>query len=229
MAAAVGACGGSSQGEPGQAGVNVLDQPRITPAVTLADLIAGPPASVAVPGDANVAGDSDYQRAILDDGEVTFDEYERATFDAIACMRAAGIIVYAPLDPERPGFRDGPALNKQGQYQYFPAPASENADYVQFEADKQRCDGEYTSTVSYAWLRGTSLTYEDLQAARDAIAECLREAGYEVPEHPSGADMMRLAFPPNGQPAPNQQPPADYLACSTPVSELLGFRRYLGQ
>jgi hypothetical protein len=52
------------------------------------------------------------------------------------------------------------------------------------------CEGEYFSTIDAIWTNHIGPTPQEMQEARDIVAGCLRDAGIDVPEHPS---MQELA------------------------------------
>ncbi|MBI5949283.1 MAG: hypothetical protein HY875_14190 [Chloroflexi bacterium] len=169
------------------------------------------------------SGASEYQRAILKDGVLTFGEYERSIFDEIACLKAAGFEVGGVPLPGRPKPGPDPALTRRGEYQYV----SRALALTESEAEARRthCSESFTSVIRNLWFEHVAPTQADLQAARDAIGACLRGAGFTVSVHPGTQELLAIAFPPDGKPTnPAIEP---YTTCTQSVQiefELPGFR-----
>ncbi len=169
---------------------------------------------------------SQYQAELLQDGVLTFSEYESAILAAVKCEEAAGFKILAFPIPGKPG-RPGPELSTRGEYQYVQA-SDDGADRAELGAALQRCEEEYVSIVKPLWAEHVAPTASELQGARNEIGSCLREQGVAVSRQPSGDELMKLAFPPDGH--PNKPQPAEpYLGCAMKVAELFGIPGYLGQ
>ena len=169
---------------------------------------------------------SRYQADLLADGRLTFSEYENAVFGAVRCEEAAGFKILAYPEPGKPG-RPGPELTARGEYQYVQV-AADDADRSSLAAALSDCENEYVSVLRALWADHVAPTPADMQAARDEIARCLRAHGIKVPSHPSGEELMKLAFPPDGIPyAPRPEQP--YVGCASEVAGRLALPGYLGQ
>lgn len=169
---------------------------------------------------------SEFQVGLLQDGVLTFSEYESAILAAVRCEEAAGFKILAFPIPGKPG-RPGPELSTRGEYQYVQA-SDDGADRAELGAALQRCEEEYVSIVKPLWAEHVAPTASELQGARNEIGSCLRDQGVAVSRQPSGDELMKLAFPPDGH--PNKPQPAEpYLGCAMNVAERFGIPGYLGQ
>jgi hypothetical protein len=169
---------------------------------------------------------SAYQRDLLADGLLTFPEYEGAIFEAVRCEEAAGFVILAYPESGKPG-RPGPELTARGEYQYVQS-APETADRSILGPALQKCENEYVDIVRRLWAQHTAPSIQEMQQARDAIAECLAAHSVPAPVHPSGQELMRIAFPPSG--IPDKPKPAEpYLGCAMAAAESFGLPGYIGQ
>ncbi|MBI5949282.1 MAG: hypothetical protein HY875_14185 [Chloroflexi bacterium] len=127
---------------------------------------------------------SDFQQAIFRDGVVTHEEYERATLAEIACLREAGL-----------QFHEGPSTDALGRYYwalFYPA----GSDVDRGRAEAQRCKNEYTDRIGMVWSNYRAPNYDEvMQSARDDLAACLREAGFDAPEHPREGELIQFQEP----------------------------------
>ena len=169
---------------------------------------------------------SRYQADLLADGRLTFSEYEKAIFGAVRCEEAAGFKILAYPEQGKPG-RPGPELTARGEYQYLPIPP-DDGDQANLRAALAGCESEYVSVLRPMWADHVAPTQSDMQAARDDIARCLRSHGVKAPSHPSGEELMKLAFPPDGV-AYAPRPEQPYLGCASEVAARLALPGYLGQ
>lgn len=171
-------------------------------------------------------GMSDFQSELLQDGVLTFSEYEAAVFAAVKCERDAGLQIFAypvPGTAQRPG----PELTARGEYQYLPVPP-EGSDGAALHRAFDECEARYAGALRPLWADHVAPTEKDMQSARDMIAKCLREHGVKAPNQPSGNELMQLAFPPNGVPS-HPRPNEPYLGCANSAAESYGIPGYLGQ
>lgn len=165
---------------------------------------------------------SEPERAALADGILTFDEYERAVLASISCIQDAGFnIVSTPptksptlpvwvydVSKSQPGYR----LTPRGRILY----AATGGAYEPAQAALivQRCKQDHSDSVEFLWTEHTAPTEADYQALRVAVSSCLRDRGIEAPVRPSAEDLLRIAYPPNGE-AEGRVPPDWYAACET--------------
>lgn len=164
---------------------------------------------------------SAYQKNILKDNTVTFAEYQAAVFGAVACWQHEGFAVtgYGPVP--------GPVLNARGAYDYLQtAPVGMSSD--QQTKLIAKCTDEYVSLLQPLWTDHVAPSQQDVQAARDALGDCLREKGYDLPAHPASQDFTALIFP-DGLPASGTrvQFPPGFAECATKIDDqfaMPGFR-----
>lgn len=122
---------------------------------------------------------SSFQMGLLEDGELSFGEYESAVRATVACLEGEGIWV---SDVELDG----------DQFAYtFGGSASVDEQEV-VEETYERCYSQYQSTVDLAWVVQNAPSEEESQAIRNEIAVCLRELGLEVGEDPSHEEIVRI-------------------------------------
>lgn len=170
------------------------------------------------------------ERGIFEDGTVSFSEYETAVFASVQCFKDAGIRVTIYPSPQTGGANlpDGPKLTGRGEYQYLPefppgTPQKQATDLL------AKCDQGLVGVIRPLWLGHISPTASDTQAARDGMGACLRDAGHDVPQHPASEDLLKIAFPPDGQPpAGKVDLPPDYEQCAEKAAEQLGVPSFIG-
>lgn len=110
---------------------------------------------------------SGYQRNILQDGFITFEEYKSAEADWRTCMIHMGITM-----PEM-------VLNAMGRYNVEYSVSAE----LHATAEKARhdCDSKYTSEVSMAWADGTTpLTDKIAEVQTSLLVQCMASKGYSM-------------------------------------------------
>lgn len=168
------------------------------------------------------------QKVILDDGLITFDEYEAAIFAAIRCYRDADVEIsaYPTRNNTPPG--PGPTLTARGEYQYL---ANFREGTTADEANKiiVKCERDIVGIIRPLWLDHVSPDEREVQQSRDEMAICLKSAGFDVPEHPSQEDLFVVAFPPSGQPPAGRIVlPPEYEQCAAPARQKLGLPSFIG-
>jgi hypothetical protein len=217
------ACGsgpeGQSDGEPrrqtptasGAAPAHPTVQPR-APSPSPVEARTPPPA-IGRPSDFDVpdgrrddilAEASDFERPLLEDGTLTFAEYEQALFAGFACMEAKGVGVFHQIPRVIGGtvISDsqekfpGPRLTARGQYRYVTNSGS--LSLVEFQGIHAQCAAEYYALVEFLWAENVAPSEQDAQAMTSGIGDCLRELGLPVPANPSEDDLLLAAWPPDG-------------------------------
>ncbi len=145
---------------------------------------APPPPSLA----SGVGGvDRSFQAKILNDGQVTFAEYDEAFLAYVSCAGQRGWVPVAP-----------PRLTSRRLYDYqFTRPNSDPAagasERARWEGDLRTCEAMFFDEVQRAWVVKTAPSQQELQAARDALGACLRDAQVsDVPAHPTAEDWERF-------------------------------------
>jgi hypothetical protein len=154
---------------------------------------------------------------LLMDGILTFSDYERAVYAAMACIEEKGWrIVHHPNNVYagsyiRYDFSEsviGPRLTKRGLIEYTGERSDSLPDgTLQFQA----CKDNNSTTVEVLWMAHVAPTQSELEEIRSAIAVCLNEAGHEVSLNPSEDELLRLGFPPDG--VQSGAPPRWFLDC----------------
>lgn len=136
------------------------------------------------------------ERAIFADGILTFEEYESAVFETLACIEEAGLTVahsngYGRAHDVQPG----PRLSSRGVYSYFGqvttySPTRPAKEFAALAECKQ-----LSAQVEFMWAQHTAPSQVDLQAMRDHMAECLRTLGMTVPERPGDRELQAVLRP----------------------------------
>ena len=123
---------------------------------------------------------SEYTRPLVDDGVVTFAEYEKSLFAMLQCLGEAGVY------PDQP-----PVLDASRHYSYGLVIPSNDKD----QADKAiaSCRSYYFEAVQRAWGTYKPPGFDELLAqARDTVGSCASNAGIEVERPVSHAEMVEL-------------------------------------
>jgi hypothetical protein len=128
---------------------------------------------------------SEYQRAILEDGVVEFEEYEAAVLETIRCIEDAGFEITG-----------GPEL-RGGQFHYsWGSPGSSDPDGSRGREVGTRCAGEYSSDVQKAWLTQNMPSEEEQQRIHSEAArlfrECLADAGWPVDQETRAEELTSM-------------------------------------
>lgn len=123
---------------------------------------------------------SDFQRGVLQDGNLTITEYETAFLGFQQCIAAAGISFYKT-----------PTLTALGRYDYLLLYPPDQVDAG--KAAHAKCSAEYIDRVSQAWSRRDNpKAAEVLARARRAMRDCLRAGGVNAPDEPVEGDFRPL-------------------------------------
>jgi hypothetical protein len=138
---------------------------------------------------------------------VTFEDYERAVLAYMQCYREAGFEVtdVTPVPGQQLRF-----------FASYPNGRMENTGEFVRRVGQECFTPEIKATFE-AWIDATRPSEERLQAAREALGECLRDAGEIVPASPSTEDFVRL-----------QQQSAAFADCSSEVGEEFGIPNFGG-
>jgi hypothetical protein len=142
------------------------------------------------------------QLALLDDGSVTFDEYEAAVLATVQCLKDAGIQVV-----------DEPRLDLSGTryvYRYFAG--FSDAEFEEVRLSYQECYTLHQAVVDVEWAKLTAPPQGRLQEALTSLASCLADAGFEVPTQISDSDFANLLA----------QDPITFNTCLERVTEQFG-------
>ncbi|MFT4744636.1 MAG: hypothetical protein ACI9AD_000481 [Nitriliruptoraceae bacterium] len=129
------------------------------------------------------AGLPDSQRVLIEDGELTFAEYERALFNLVDCMTAEGIKV---LEPDL----------VDGKFYSYTVAQTDRSDAV-----VDACDTEHFSYIEQVWADVNPQDPADEQREIEQVASCLRDLGFEVES--TQASVVRFS----------QESPAAFSTC----------------
>lgn len=124
---------------------------------------------------------SAFQRERLEDGRLTYEEYESAVLATVKCLRDQGVVI--SVEPR-------PAAGNRIEFAYASTEETDARAAAAYEA----CYREYQNLIDAVWYQQHQPGDETIQRARQALAECLREAGAELPEQPTAADFRALAL-----------------------------------
>lgn len=188
---------------------------------------------VLAPGQLAQAMSSDtvsaYQKNLIQDGRLTFAEYEAAALATVDCLEKAGYAVFhvpGELEYNRALATPGPGLSARGRYTFdIGADPSNRAGLLN---DSVRCRAEFFDLVDLLWAEHTAPTEHDLQLGRAMIGACLRGKGLSVPENPSQKELFVHAWPPDGDGQGRGQPVADYWDCAKEAADELGLTGFIG-
>lgn len=114
---------------------------------------------------------SGYQTQVLEDGTVTFPEYERAILDTVSCIEGRGRTVSAELVPS-------------GTYQITLAGGPEDGQLETSEAAYEECRAEFSDVVEIVYTN-QAVKPDDVADRSDGMEECIRVAGQDLPEAPT--------------------------------------------
>lgn len=130
-----------------------------------------------------------FQRAILEDDEVTWSEYESAVIAERDCLQASG---YSPGPLER----EGSQLGFVTEVDYTDVADPEAADR-EFMQTADACREEYTSLVGIAWGEGLVVADpRERESLLQGMVSCLRESGVIVPHGAVLQDVVDLVSDP---------------------------------
>jgi len=149
---------------------------------------------------------SESQRVALRDGELTFAEYETAALRAVQCIDDAGMQGEANLEPKSRTYAIGARWQSSGD--------RESDEKKSAEADA--CYAEHWNGINQAWAAQNQPSEQELYDARQALAQCLRDAGLDVPAPATSEDL--LAFRESGA----------YFACAQQAAEEYGIPNFGG-
>lgn len=160
------------------------------------------------------------ERPLLEDGVLTADEYRGAVEGSIGCIESAGfsIVHFADTTPglfyeevrlssRQPGYR----LNARGLIEYS-AIGGPSPDVGTNSALVAGCK-EQSALVERLWTEHLG-PEPSSQAVLDWLAQCLRQSGEEVPEHPTMDELQEAVMEPvPGLPEGIRMPSEAYKEC----------------
>ncbi|MFF2276805.1 hypothetical protein [Agromyces sp. NPDC058126] len=122
---------------------------------------------------------SEFQREIIEDGEVSSTEYERAVMAQRDCVIAAGA---KPSEVRTVG-------NNELTFDYDVTAATED-DVEQINAKAEACLPEFLSEVGQLWAYQELLSPEEREDQRGDVIDCLTTAGVELPEDATSTEIF---------------------------------------
>lgn len=169
---------------------------------------------------------SAYQEKVLSDHLVTFTEYQAAVFAAVQCWQDEGLTITGYPGGPNPG-GPGPVLTSRGLYQFLQMPPTEMTP-DEAKTNIAKCNTEFVSALQPLWASHVAPSQQDIQAARDALAACLRGDGYDLPQHPTRDDFQRFIFP-DGTPSTGAITfPAGFRDCQQKIDTETGISGFNG-
>lgn len=129
---------------------------------------------------------SEFQRNLLQDGELTYEEYETSVLATVQCLQEHGVTI--SVEPRA-------VAGRRLEFVY----ESTEANDASVSSAYDSCYIKYQNLVDIAWFQQTRPTEALLATARAALAACIREAGVPLPDHPTSSDFRQLAL--SGEPA----------------------------
>ncbi|MGH2608737.1 MAG: hypothetical protein ACRDHF_06560 [Tepidiformaceae bacterium] len=151
-------------------------------------------------GEPPAGNPSSAERTAMEDGVVSWEEYHSLVSGTVACLEGAGFTVVhftqvakglfgstTALDSAQPGIQ----ITAQGRIDYV---ASGGSSRVEGNAAAAEGCMRNSAVVEALWEVHTAPTESELQAGMDDIGECLRQAGIDVPIHPSRDDLKAVAL-----------------------------------
>lgn len=135
--------------------------------------VAVPPAILALDPSARDVWDTlpQGQRSLLEDGELTFDEYESATLATVACLTELGYTVDPP-----------PQLDLTGKRLTWQTAGKPGSSAEQLAADADRCEREHGFYVRLLWHQMHEPSAEERRAAEETVEACVADAGVAMPQ-----------------------------------------------
>lgn len=136
---------------------------------------------------------SDPVRPAIEDGVFTFEEYEALVFVTVRCIEEAGMqVVHSTGYGRAGGAEPGPRLSRRGVYTYHAIVTTYSPTPPAREIRLLEACKSLTAGIQELWAQHTAPTLEEIQEMRDYMAQCLRDGGVSVAEHPSDQDLRRL-------------------------------------
>lgn len=126
---------------------------------------------------------SDYEREIIEDAVVTFDEYEKSTLDMVACIEGRGVDVF-----------DLRYVEASRQYVFSYGRTDRDApEAAGLDAIYEDCFEDYQDQVLELYLFVEPVqSAEDEQLLLQEAMECLQENGVDVDPNLTSEDVFDL-------------------------------------
>lgn len=130
------------------------------------------------------------QEVVFADGQVTFDEYERAMVATVQCMREEGFDVLGPLRyPEGP-ISIAPGIDPRHRLGVLArnVPAAEDGRWDEVSG---RCQAQWSYAIEQVYLRQFNPTEEEIRAWLERAWVCLEDQGIELSNPPTEQEAVR--------------------------------------
>lgn len=162
-----------------------------------------------IPGDGGdlSANAPAFQKAILKDGKVTFEEYQKSVFATVQCAKEHGI-----------KFLQEPTLGPGRKYTFQMSGGTTEIGLDSINSVYNACYTKYERLIDIAWTYETRPTQEQLNKASAALAACLRKVGTTLPAGPSSADFRGA----------QESNPSGFQTCSDTVSKQFDIQDFVG-
>jgi hypothetical protein len=157
--------------------------------------------------------DQDFESTLLADGDVSFEDYERAFLAYSKCAEDAGW-----------SFVEQPRLTSRMNYEFrwvmigganLPPDAMQAAQQT-----LEKCRLANFDELQRVWSLKTALSDSERQVARDQLGDCLRDRGVkDVPQHPASSDWERFIVVGSGMDLTSRQA---FRECKAAVQDAFG-------
>lgn len=134
------------------------------------------------------------QEEIFSDGEVTFDEYERAFTAGVDCIRAEGFEVDGPLRYPVGGMSVAPGWDPRHELSLLARNITSNVNQRWSDVN-HRCQVQWYYMVEQIYLRQFLATAEETRAWLERAWACAEEKGMDLSDPPTEEEaVMALGF-----------------------------------
>lgn len=133
------------------------------------------------------------QREMLADGEVTFDEYERAFTAGVECMRAEGFDVRGPLRYPEGGISVAAGHDPRNELGLLAYDIT-SAEDQRWSDVNQRCQVQWYYMVERVYLRQFAPTEEDIRAWLERAWDCAAASGLAVSDPPTEQEAVNAVM-----------------------------------
>jgi hypothetical protein len=135
---------------------------------------------------------SESERRYIEDGVVTFEEYESAVFETVRCIEEAGItVVHSTGYGRSQEMVEGVRLSRHGIYQFVGRIPSYDGSRPTAELDAINRCRVGSAQIQFLWAQHTAPSDVELQAMRDHMAVCLERLGADVGDRPADQDLQQ--------------------------------------
>lgn len=127
---------------------------------------------------------------VFADGVVTFDEYERAVYAAIECMRAEGFVIEGPHRyPDALFVTVGPGWDPSLLFTFAARDVDDDDRWTEVS---DRCQAQWSYRIEQVWLEQNAPSEAEVQAWLDRAWTCLRERGAQLSDPPTPEEALQV-------------------------------------